>query len=239
MNRKIKSLITIIMIVVMMTLSACGSRYINKHNIKTSYKEWINQISLFSHENLKVQGYTEKDNKIELDLEYENGLTGYKELCDVVNAHNKFVSENPDYFSSDINIRIMNRYASEMTASFFFSNSDDLMGINEYIEELGRAKSSKIQYMYIDPFVADAEISNSDNIEIDVPVVIMQSDYEPGEEKYAFLNEFKNAEQVIIDYHKVEYNQEKACEYIRKYLPDVEIYSVVVVDNECHLEKCP
>ena len=37
-------------------------------------------------------------------MKFENGLTGYKELYDVVDAHNKFVDANPDYFPNDIEI---------------------------------------------------------------------------------------------------------------------------------------
>ena len=91
-----------ILIILLAILSACGPRsYVNRFNIKTSYKEWVKEIGLFSHKNIKVKNYEEDGNEITVSLEYDNGLVGYEELCDIVNKHNKFVENNFDYFKPD------------------------------------------------------------------------------------------------------------------------------------------
>ena len=102
MNKKKLSIIPIL-IVLFFILSSCGkSSHVSNLTINTSYDQWIEQINLFSRDNLKVSGYKEENNRIELELEYANGVAGYTELCDVVNAHNRFVEDNPNYFSEDI-----------------------------------------------------------------------------------------------------------------------------------------
>ncbi len=81
------------------------------------------------------------------------------------------------------------------------------------------------------------EFKKSDDITIDVPVIILNSfyeDYTPTGSKYEFLTEFKNAEQVVLDYWKPGYDKEEVCRSIREYLPDVEIYAV----EDEHLVKC-
>ena len=234
MNKRKRFFASILILVLFLT--ACGTQhYVRKNSIKAQHRDWAEQIGLFSHDNLKVSSYREENNEIEIELEYENGLDGYKNLCGVVNAHNKFVEENPGCFSDDIDIRIVNRYANEYVASCFYNRAYD--ELYDY-SVLGRPKTAKIQYMAIDIGNDITELEECDDIEIDVPVVIIKSDYAPGEEAYSFLREFKKAEQVVIDYHSVDYSQEKACEFIRKNLPDVEIYSVVAADKQLHLEKC-
>ena len=59
----------------------------------------------------------------------------YKELSEIINAHNKFVEENPDYFPDDIAIDIINIDGSEWINSFFGNfTKDDIypaeLGIN-------------------------------------------------------------------------------------------------------------
>ena len=87
--------IAVVFLALLLSLTACGPRfYVDRFNIKTSYKKWVKEIGLFSHENINVWRYVEDKGKIELEINYDNGLEGYKELSEIINAHNKFVEEN-------------------------------------------------------------------------------------------------------------------------------------------------
>lgn len=241
MNKKKLSIIPIL-IVLFFILSSCGkSSHVSNLTINTSYDQWIEQINLFSRDNLKVSGYKEENNRIELELEYANGLAGYAELCDVVNAHNRFVEDNPNYFSEDIVICLVDRHASQQSIAFFSNDGSRYAEAEDYLEELGRTSTSKIQYMYIDMQSATDEIQESDSIKIDVPVIILHSgeSYIPEGKAYAFLKEFNYPEQVILDFWEEGYNRDKTCKDIRDYLPDVEIYAVTYSSGGENLEKCP
>ena len=239
MNGK-KSTIIFICIFSAMIFTAC-SRLIPfpKHNIHTSYKEWAEQIGLYSTKNVKVSCY-EGENEIAVGLEYENDDIGYKELCDVINKHNKFVDDNPDYFPNGLKISFDNSLGdNQPTKSVFFNEECLTNAISDYLGDLKRPYTAKIQYMYVDMFFADEELKEK-NIEIDVPVIILLStnSQEPNGRAFGFLKEFKKAEQVIMDFRGIDYNKDEICADIREYLPNVEIYAVESNDGKYHLEKC-
>jgi hypothetical protein len=238
--KKLKNKIIFILVVFVITLTACGPvSYKHSYTIRTSYREWVKQIGLFSHEHIKIQSYEEENNSVTVFIEYSDGLSGYKEMCEIVNAHNEFVDKNPDYFPENISISFVNRYASEYTASFFYNNSSINCGTDSYEGELGREHTAKMQFMNIEMDPGNTEIEYSDEVEINVPVVILRNFYInlPSESDYAFLKECKNAEQIIIDFQNVEYDANEVSKSIKKYLPDVEVYDVVTADKQEHLEK--
>lgn len=232
-----------ILIILLAILSACGPRsYVNRFNIKTSYKEWVKEIGLFSHKNIKVKNYEEDGNEITVSLEYDNGLVGYEELCDIVNKHNKFVENNSDYFKPDTSIFIINEYASEQNISNFGNFTSD----DSFALELGRDSNAKIQCMTIDLNDATCEKDKDDNIALDIPVISLgyKGMEAPHAEMYEFLSEFKNAEQIILYYCDTDNNllvfdKNETCKYIKNILPNVEIYTEVLDDqqNEYHLER--
>lgn len=237
--KKLKKIVFILVIV--MTLTSCGPKNnVSEYSAEASGPDWENSIGISSLKNIKVSKSEVDSSNIRLDLEYENGLEGYKELCDVVNAHNKFVENNPDYFLNDTKITFTNMYASEFSPSFFSNISDGSNGL-EYISQLGREDTAKVLYMYMDIVSANTEKQESGDIVIDVPVIILGNDFInlPQESDYSFLSECKSAEQVIIDFHNVEYDKEEISKNIRKYLPNVEILAVEFSSGEDHLEKCP
>lgn len=239
MNR-MKVLKISILATISMVLVAC-SQIIpeSKHNIQTSYKEWAKQIGLYSTENVKVGCY-EGDNEICLGLEYENGLSGYMELCELINKHNKFVDDNLNYFPNDLKITFYNMAGPNQPDISVFSNSDyKRLDIEEYIDELNYQKTAKIQYMCIDMKRADIELEEN-QIPIDVPVIIMKShdeSYIPSGRVFAFLKDYKNAKQVIMDFWS-EHDKDDLSKEIHEYLPDVEIYDVIHVTGQDYLEKC-
>ncbi|MBQ2610238.1 MAG: hypothetical protein II586_07770, partial [Butyrivibrio sp.] len=116
--------------------------------------------------------------------------------------------------------------------------------------ELGREGSTKIQCTAIDLNVAyyvtyykDIE---DDNIALDIPVISLEGvgPEAPTADTYEFLSEFKNAEQVILEYRDqddnlLDFDEAQTCEYIKRILPNVEIYSEVfdAQENEYHLKR--
>ena len=84
------------------------------------------------------------------------------------------------------------------------------------------------------------ELSAGDDIQFDVPVVCLVSNDMPDNGEYGFLDSFRKAEQVIISFQDAKnYSRETACEDIRTYLPNVEIYEEEfnVEEKEYHLQK--
>ncbi|MBO4912506.1 MAG: hypothetical protein J5504_07250 [Butyrivibrio sp.] len=235
MNQRKKYSAYILIIMIALLTTACGPRfYKNRFNIGTSYKKWIKEIGIFSSKNINVWGYEEDENLITLDIIYDNGLDGYKELCDIINAHNKFVEENPDYFPENIRINIINTAGSQQIISTFNNFPSGY-------PELDRAGSIKIQCMSMRMESDNSvELSAGDEIQFDVPVVCLIFDDMPANSEYSFLNSFSKAEQVIIYFSDAEnYSRETACEDIRKYLPNVEIYEKAynAEEKEYHLQK--
>ncbi len=242
MNKQ-KGIIAFILIALVLVSTACINtrHYVHKYSIRTSYKEWIDQIGIFSYDNLKVSGYREENNKIELELEYENGITGYKELCDVVNAHNKFVDKNPDYFPSDIDIHIYNMKnfnGSGYAMSSFYNQPSD--GLCDY-SALGRKNTAKLQYMLVDMLMAEVELEKSDEVIIEVPVIIMEcrnEEYTPEKTSYEFLSGIKNIEQIVLDFWEPEYDKKYGVyDSIRAYVPNVELYEQVHLRYQDYLKK--
>ena len=138
---------------IVMLFTACSFRILPepKHYIRTEHKEWAKQIGLYSTENVKVSCSDNDYYGVSVSLEYDNGLVGYKELCEVINAHNKFVDENPDYYTPYIKIYFYNEPGgSNPDVSYFFNTEAKFEWINEYLKELGRPDTAKIQYMFID-----------------------------------------------------------------------------------------
>ena len=240
MGKRKRLIVIAFLFVVMMSLTACERPWhVHRFMVHSAYDEWLTYIGAFSHKSLSVDGYNEDDGLISIAFDYRNGLKGYKELCDVVNTHNKFVDENPDYFPKDTVI-IFTNYVGERITVCFSNNGSRFGDKVDYIEDLNRPYTAKIEYMCVDLMDNYYEQSRSDDIEIDVPVVILEvysEKYTPSGVSFEFLTEFKKSEQVILKFRKTDYDREKVCKEIKTYLPEVEIYEVVNYDDVRHLEK--
>ena len=240
---KIKNLIIPILFI-MLAITACTQLIPSSmHDIHTSYKEWAELIGLYSTEYAQVSCY-ESDNEIDGGFVNKGEIAAYKEACDIINAHNKFVDENPNYFPKDIKISFDNRSNDNVPwNSMFFNAYNNYPRTKEWIQELGRQDSAKIQYMWIDLRDLPNEIKKNVDIKIDVPVVILDFDgmMSVG---YDFLDEFINIEQLII-FHSdsngsvEDYDKNEECQLIKQHLPNVEIYNVFLDEQlkEYHLEK--
>ena len=222
--------------------TACGPRVCkNRFNIGTSHKKWVNEIGLFSYKDVKVRSY-EEENEITVYLEYDNYLSGYEELCTIVNNHNKFVENNPDYFKEGTKFYIINEYASEQDISIFSNFTSE-----DYLEaELKKECNAKIQWMKIDLNAATSEIEKNDNIHLDIPVITLRfkGADAPDGKIYEFLSEFKKVDQIILDYSNrdgklTNFDENATADNIIEYLPNVEIYKYEFDSgkNEYHLQN--
>ncbi len=240
---KIRHLVILTLFIVLISITAC-TRIIPfpKHNIHTSYKEWAENIGLYSTKQVRVNCY-EADDKISISFETEGEISAYKEACDIINAHNKFVGADSAYFPDDIKISFHNMMGDEVRWYSVFFNDWQSNPRIEWIQELGRQDTAKIQYMWIDIDNSINEVNKSDDIKLDIPVIILDFDGVKSVE-YDFLDEFTNAEQIII-FHcdssgsLVDYDKEAECQLIKQHLPNVEIYNVFLNEqqNEYHLER--
>ena len=239
-NKRKYYIIEAIIVLVISLTTACGPSlpryYAKKFVSKTSYGEWVDKIGLISHRNVNFQGWCADENKVEVCMDYDKGRGGYKELCDIINAHNKFVDDNPDYFPSDLGIYIRNNTKSEENISFFgnFKSGDS------YASELGIECNSKMQFAYLNIMeCTEVELEGNEDIQFDIPVVILGFDYVPNEEILAFLCEFKKADQIIFTCEDESADRDEICKCIRAHLPNVEIYESIRNENDgtYHLEK--
>ena len=239
--KKRRNIFICIFIVISVAVFACYliGKNAGANRVRTSYKEWAKEIGLYTTEHTEIDCQS-KENEIEVYVSYKDkdAVEGYKELCGIVNAHNKFVNENPDYFPNDIRISIHNgngKGKNNFSLRSVFSNKDAFDDGFAYADQLGRAETLKMQYMWINMGRAIVE-SRENGIDMDIPVLILNYNDQgmPDKEKYIFLNDYKNVEQVIINYGASDHDINEVCEQIQEYVPDAEIYAV----EGDHIVKC-
>ena len=107
-----KELLYIILFIVMFiyeTIVNLPHKIISHFYIDTQYPEWVEAIEL-KDINTRSNRYVlrEKDNNIQLEILYRK-YDSYGDLCNIVNAHNDFVEDNPDYFEPGTEIRTGDR----------------------------------------------------------------------------------------------------------------------------------
>ncbi len=194
-------------------------------------REWADAIGLLEKESAPFSGLTETDGEITAELMCDNGVSSYEDVCEVINAHNKFVDENPTYFDDDITINFTCENAGPMQFLRLFNQHCSFYGFEEYEEYLNRSYTPEIQYAYIEMARTQtpelAEMSNKFN----VPVAILGAldvPAWPSDDNYKVLNAFENLELVVIDYYseKLEYDPAEVCETIQKYAPGVKVFDV-------------
>ena len=243
-----KILLSIIMIV---SLVGCGTHFY-EHDIETTYVEWATELGLDSTRCVKtwckqsnnelILGFFSQHEfepniidklKMYYDASYPEFTDGYTEMNNVINAHNHFVSENPDYFPEDIKIRIIDGYPDGRPWDACFFNNINLCSFGDYLLPLARPATSKIQFVCLDLRRSDFTDYGK---ELDIPVVILQNmnysfkdayRFTPDSSYLEFLKDFDNLEQVVIDFYNVDYDIDDICEKIHENVPGVEIYEVV------------
>ncbi len=231
MNRKGKCFWCIVALFVLLT-GCIPNKPLNEKeidNLVIENKEWADAIGLLEKESAPFSGLVETDSEIQAELMCDRSVSSYEDLCSVVNAHNEFVENNPDYFGDDIDITFLCEWEGSYQPMRFFNKNCSFYGFQEYEAYLNREKTAKIEYAYINMGRVPelGEMSSKFN----VPVVVLGAvDYPswPTEEDYKILSGFANPELVVIDYYseKMEYDPAEICETIQKYAPGVKVFDV-------------
>ena len=231
MKRKHKYLWCLIALLVLMT-GCMPNKPISENEMskmEIENKEWVDAIGLLNRDSAPFSGFDETDSEINVELMCDNGVSSYEDVCEVVNAHNKFVDENPTYFNDDITINFTCEHTGQSQSLRLFNQHCSFYGFEKYEEYLKRSYTSKIQYAYVQMARTPelAEMSNKFN----VPVVILGAldvPAWPSDDHYKVLNGFKNLELVVIDYYSenMEYDPAEVYNTIQKYAPGVKVFDV-------------
>lgn len=226
--KKIIKIFNLMIIASLICIMGCSQiMYVNKFNIKSSHKEWVEQIGLLSHREIKIQSYRETNKSIEIDINCDTSEKGYKAVCDIVNKHNAYVLENPDYFSDIEEICLATYEPSGEFGMMFINKGCKYYNIDNYLHQLKREDSCELQYAYI---LMDADISGFLSMDGYVTNKVLIMDYTQSclnpSDIGMLLSKFSNLEQVIIADTDLAYSLEDIGDAIYSYNDKLEVYFV-------------
>ena len=231
-----KSLLFFLLYIVMFiyySIVNLPDKIISHFYIDTQYPEWVEAIEL-KDINTRSNKYVlrEKDNNIQLEILYEKD-NSYGDLCNIVNAHNDFVEDNPDYFEPGTEISM---FGAEYNRGYtlyqirLFNRECDYCYLHEYEGLVYDTETEKIQFASVDLKNLPFNIFEMEE-KFHVPIVILQYDNPtpPGKDSYKLLEKFEDPEQVVIDFTSYNgvnenYDPEQVAEEIRKYAPGVRVF---------------
>ena len=236
--KKYASILAVVLLLIMI-ISGCGvgnnasKRELMNSPIAKNNKEWVESIGLFDF--LKVapvafgEGY--EDGIIRIFVYCDNGVESYETFCKIINDHNTFVANNPSYFSDGTRIEFCCAHESQYVSLRAFSESDSSSTIHEYEEMLNADESARIHYVSLDL----SDLGSWDDylfktdITFNVPILVLSEwdvkDHSMIDEgTYEILDHFANLEQVVIDYHNMEYDVNEVYNVVQKYTPGVRVF---------------
>ena len=231
MKRKFKYCLCLVTLLTLMTgcmpNKPISEKEISKMEIVN--KEWADDIGLLNRDSAPFSGFSETDAEITAEFLCDNGVSSYEDVCEVVNAHNKFVDENPAYFKDDITINFTCEHGGASQPLRLFNQHCSFYGFEKYEEYLERSYTHKIQYAYVE-MAGTPELAKMSN-KFNVPVVILGAldvPAWPSDDQYNVLNSFEILELVVIDYYseKLEYDPSEVYQTIQKYAPGVAVFDV-------------
>lgn len=207
----------LICIIAALLLTSCGYvRRMRSWDIKTSYQEYKDALKPTKRSGLFVRDYSENEEKNSISYTFvANGKNGGKQLADIVNTHNQFVRENPDYFKEGTLFTITEDAGMSGVEYTDFSFSSYYQ---ELSEALGRENNGQLQFLSVDQVMylgydfAEAGFS--------APVVVIWRKNSPVD----YLKSIEGLEQVVIfDYNPDE--DQTILENIQEIVPQAEIYA--------------
>ncbi len=220
-GKKKRNIILAIVCILFIT-AGCGRN--NASSLETRHEEWVDSIGILSLEHSIIWYFNETAIDTDMFIKSEDE-EAYKELGEVINAHNTFVEEHPDYFSADETISIASGSAGTDMEYVFFNNDCKYFDLAYYGDHFENTDTAKMQYALIYLKRLDYVMAESDS-KFDVPIVVLSYDHVelPSEDIYAVLKNFSGLEQVIIDYSGMEYDPELVSASIHKYAPGVKVF---------------
>jgi hypothetical protein len=226
--------ISILLLVLIITFTSAGCMANGRKNLdfwgmKTSYGEWADNIGLLNRDGLTISVYKEhEDGLIEVGVQVDdvNSEDGFMEFCNLIDTHNKFVEENPNYFPDDAKIVIGMDAVTRYDVCFFSERNKLFSCMDVDTDGLGYSDDMTIKYVSIDIFSCDWELGMK-NVKYNVPVVILcDNGVGPTREGYEILNRFDQLEKVILEYSYDYAGFEDIKQFIHGYNSDVEVYKM-------------
>ncbi len=215
----------VVMCVLIINLSGCANnekKSISMDKIHTSYEEWFNAVGLDTNGAFFVQSYEESDNVLDIGIRMtDNTFDGYQDVLLLIERHNSFVKDNPEYFSDYVQIKIdVARGGAPVPEVSFLTNYGTLSD-SALIGEKNNALFSYVEYYS----ASSAELAES-GISIDFPNVIIRQSGANGcnsEESYSSLKLSSECTNVIVF---VEGNDdlEEGSEYIHNIAPNAKVF---------------
>ena len=211
------------------------SDYITEISEDHKYKEYADAIGLLDSEHYHVLHFGENDDCLSISitgLDGDNANEGMKDVVSLVEAHNKFVEENPDYFSPQTYIWIQLVEPSQYSFMSLFSGYGPGVPDVDIVNDL--PYDHKIKIMRYDASMGYPDYLDAD-VSLDIPVIIMY---------YGNLNEtdFQDLERLLdicnvdaIDayyYGNQIFDYEQFAQIVSEKAPDTEIYKTDSVTTE-------
>ena len=92
--------IGILTAIIALSLFGCG-------HYSYMYEEWVNEINILHAKNYKLKSYREADGGRTLEIwTIVKNEKGFDELNNIINTHNEFVRNNPDYFRDNCQVSL-------------------------------------------------------------------------------------------------------------------------------------
>ncbi len=229
----------IVFLIITTALCGCadGRRALSRKSVDSKYGDWIETTGLFENKALALDNYLEDaEGRIEVSLYTKDGkeTEGYKELSDLIDKHNDFVLNNPEYFNDEIKIEMHTVDTAGVENLFFFSDGDSRYGYQFLSEDLGMSNNAEIKYISIKIIGGEYEIADYP-VNYNIPVVILCDEGAgPTKEKYEILKHFNGIEKVVLDYRTEEKWIDASADYVLEYAPNVEIYKFA---DDMHLVR--
>ena len=253
-NRKKTIILFILCLLLMMVLGGCGFRrsvkYMFGGGVNTQYKEYKKAIKPTRRKDLLVKHFEEDTDNIIRFTFIADGIKGGKSLADLVDAHNAFVQENPDYFDENTSFTITEDAGMNGVDYEDFTFLSDLRNVNtnkqegskttrrDYAEDLGRTNNMQLQYLWINQ--TDYLGYEFAEIGFKAPVALIDTDWEDELPTYKFkcLSGIQGLEQVVLMNCNDSYDKDTVINEIHKVVPDVDVYiQLYDENNDSHLEN--
>lgn len=221
MRKRTKALMILVTVYICILLAGCGFSVRGSNSIDSSYEEWINALDLKSKKNLSVEDYTEKDDTIQLRIQCKD-VEGYRELSQVIDAANRFVDENQEYFSGErISIIAVHGNKKQMTSLLAFKNNEPesyMVDHNNVLKDFQTDKFENIELYKMDlpeeVYVEDFDFKAS--------VASIYYGYGSGfsEQSLGILKNIDGLEQVVV-FNMLDDDIDELCKMIWEYKPGI------------------
>ena len=220
MRKKISSVLMIIAFLTM--LSACSK--ISNPGTEEQFGEWREALKIQEYEDLSVKYVSQNESSIEIGIECKNDETAYESLKNVIENHNTFVDDHPEYFPDEYSIALVSLFPSGKPFLNFYSNSSEDFG-KEYMHELVKENDKHIEILYVNIWDIIDKFKDKD-FSFDISNLVLM-DMNMGDisyDSYSVITSFEGLENIVIDYQYAHGDLKEIYSAIHNYKPGVTVY---------------